>query len=120
MNVSAVQEERGPRKEKHSIQRKKQPRSKTKKSNIKEDISLEFQFMNHQSNHYDILVQILLTCVKEARKNHHFQKFSKIQQDIILRNVWSECFVLRASHWSINIFKVFERYKILNLLRSLI
>lgn len=58
---------------------------------------------------HQILAQILLTCIKQARNNEHFRHFAKSQQNVILKNVWSECFVLRASHWSIDIGSIVDK-----------
>lgn len=60
--------------------------------------------------HYHIMAQILIACIKQTRQNESFRYFTKPQQDVILRNVWSECFILRASHWSIDVTQVIDRY----------
>ena len=93
MNVSAVQEERGPRRLKEL---KKIPNSCRPSSLKCED--------NRQ-----ILVQILVTCLQQAQQNSlQFQSISKLQRDTILQHVWSELFVLRASHWPIDISNALE------------
>lgn len=58
---------------------------------------------------HQILAQILITCIKQARNNEHFRHFAKSQQNVILKHVWSECFVLRASHWSIDIGSIVDK-----------
>lgn len=59
--------------------------------------------------HYQILAQILIACIKQAKLNENFRQFSLYQQKFILKHVWSECFVLRASHWSIDIGSIIEQ-----------
>lgn len=91
MNVTAVQEERGPRqlKELKKITQNCQP--------------LKFEDNRH------ILVQILVTCLQQAQQNSlQFQSISKLQRDLILQHVWSELFILRASHWPIDISNSLE------------
>jgi nuclear receptor len=66
MDIKAVQEERGPRKRKLT----KTLKRKSKKNQ-------EMKSTDKQKNHFEILVQILLTCLKEARQNQHFKQFSK-------------------------------------------
>lgn len=90
MNVSAVQEERGPRRLK-KIPQHCHPSSLKCEDNRK------------------ILVQILVTCLQQAQQNSlQFQSISKLQRDTILLHVWSELFVLRASHWPIDISNALE------------
>ncbi|XP_037040287.1 nuclear receptor subfamily 2 group E member 1 [Bradysia coprophila] len=109
MNVAAVQEERGPRKQ------KKLRESKFDSSILQCDVlasspseytqvAQPIEGLQHQ-----ILAQILITCIKQARNNEHFRHFARSQQNIILKNVWSECFVLRASHWSIDIGSIVDK-----------
>lgn len=106
----AVQEERGPRKHKKLRDVKLdssigQP-SVMVPSNLCDhgQLAQPIEGLQHQ-----ILAQILITCMKQARNNEHFRHFSKCQQNVILKNVWSECFVLRASHWSIDIGNIVEK-----------
>lgn len=60
------------------------------------------------SEHQEMLVQILLTCLKQAQSSECFRAVSKLQRNVILRSVWSELFVLKASHWPIDIFDAVE------------
>lgn len=60
--------------------------------------------------HLQILSQILVTCLQQAKANENFRHFDMQQQHHILRHVWSECFVLRAAHWTIDIGFIIERY----------
>ncbi|XP_058454543.1 retinoic acid receptor RXR-gamma [Malaya genurostris] len=83
MNASAVQEERGPRKN-----RKLQART------------------IHPSQ---ILAQVMVACIRQARVNESFASFSREQQNQILRHVWFECFILRVANWSIDISSIVER-----------
>lgn len=55
------------------------------------------------------MAQILVACVKQAKINEHFQQLAIQQQKNILKNVWTECFVLRASHWPIDIGPVIDQ-----------
>ncbi|XP_059611065.1 retinoic acid receptor RXR-beta [Phlebotomus argentipes] len=90
MNVAAVQEERGPR--------------KPKKLTGNLPTSLEQQI----TLHYQIMVQILIACIKQARCNEDFRLLGRGLQNSILQVVWPECFILRASHWSIDIRSIIE------------
>lgn len=93
MKVSAVQNERGPR---HKM-------LKITKFNVD-----EIKIMKFEDNR-KILVQILLTCLKQAQQNSQaFQLISNVQRGIILQHVWSELFVLRVSHWPIDISNALE------------
>lgn len=89
MEVSAVQEERGPR--------------TTRKLQFASKIPLK-----HPSDgvNYQILAQILIVCIKQAKANEQFRHFDAKQQDVILRHVWGECFLLRAAHWSVDISSI--------------
>ncbi|KAM7363097.1 nuclear hormone receptor 83 [Cochliomyia hominivorax] len=57
---------------------------------------------------FQMLAQILVTCLRQAKSNEQFRTLSRCQQETILYSVWSECFVLRASHWTLDITDVFE------------
>ncbi|XP_046805892.1 nuclear receptor subfamily 2 group E member 1 [Lucilia cuprina] len=57
---------------------------------------------------FQMLAQILVTCLRQAKSNEQFRTLSRCQQETILHSVWSECFVLRASHWTLDITAVFE------------
>lgn len=56
--------------------------------------------------HHQILAQILITSLNQVKNNENLRHFHRQQQDEILRNTWMECFILRASHWSIDITSV--------------
>lgn len=90
----AVQDERGPRKHKslgiERIDELHMPRS-------------------IDTFHLEILTQILIGCIKQAKANDSFRLLNDEQKKTILAQVWCECFVLRASHWSIDISFVIER-----------
>lgn len=107
---SAVQEERGPRKQ------KKLRETKFDSSISQHDILAPTRVHTQQVTQpieglqHQILAQILITCIKQARNNEHFRHFARSQQNVILKNVWSECFVLRASHWSIDIGSIVDKY----------
>ena len=111
MNVAAVQQERGPRKSKlHERPSQIHPiRSKTKRA-LRSRTSLihPSNYNNFNVNH-GILVQILVTCVKQAKLNEYFGAFSEQQQESTLKKVWSECFILKAAHWPINITSFVEK-----------
>lgn len=57
---------------------------------------------------FQMLAQILVTCLRQAKSNEQFRTLSRCQQETILHSVWSECFVLRASHWTLDITAVFD------------
>lgn len=84
MSVTSVQQERGPR-------------------------HLKILKSFPQNSDRNVLTQILLTCLRQAQQNHpQFALISKTQLDLILRHVWCELFVLRASHWPIDISNALE------------
>ncbi|EDW83837.1 uncharacterized protein Dwil_GK13826 [Drosophila willistoni] len=93
MNISAVQEERGPRStSQQGVEvSKMMPRPLSAASPA------------GQAVHFQILAQILVTCLRQAKQNEQFRLLESSQQDAILQVVWSECFILRASHWSLDI-----------------
>ncbi|XP_055907017.1 photoreceptor-specific nuclear receptor [Eupeodes corollae] len=105
MNVRAVQEERGPRNGAKLEMGFRRNRYKIRSYSavVCESSVLSSNIVPHQ-----ILAQILVTCVKQARNNEHFRMLESRQQDIILANVWSECFVLSGSHWPLDITGLIE------------
>ncbi|XP_031621573.1 nuclear receptor subfamily 2 group E member 1 [Contarinia nasturtii] len=109
MNVNAVQEERGPRKQKPIIQSNILNEAKNIPINSMPKI-LPFPFETNQTLNFNVMAQILVACVKQAKVNEHFQQFPLPQQKNILKNVWTECFVLRSSHWPIDIAPIIEQY----------
>ncbi|XP_038122253.1 retinoic acid receptor RXR-gamma [Culex quinquefasciatus] len=56
-----------------------------------------------------ILAQVLVACIRQARVNENFAHFGREQQNQILRHVWAECFILRVANWSIDITSIVER-----------
>lgn len=107
--IEAVQEERGPRKQKPIIQ-----------SNIFEDVnsssptsnyiskSMPITIESNRTMNFNVMAQILIACVKQAKLNEYFQQLTLEQQKIILKQVWTECFVLRASYWPIDIGPIID------------
>ncbi|XP_018796232.1 PREDICTED: retinoic acid receptor RXR-gamma [Bactrocera latifrons] len=57
---------------------------------------------------FQILAQILVTCLRQAKCNEQFRTLTPTQQEAILNVVWNECFVLRASHWSLDITSMID------------
>jgi hypothetical protein len=57
----------------------------------------------------DMLTQILLTCLRQAQCNDCFQMVCQQQRNHILRYVWLELFILKASHWPIDVSQAIER-----------
>lgn len=107
----AVQEERGPRKNKTYVNLGNATVPTTKPK-----IHMGFQKNQFTSMveptvslNFNILGQILIACVKQAKLNENFQQLSLPQRKLILKNVWTECFVLRASHWPIDITPIVEQ-----------
>ncbi|XP_054746825.1 retinoic acid receptor RXR-beta [Anastrepha obliqua] len=96
MNVTAVQEERGPRTQAATATAaavKQRPHTGVPNAVIASGNTMNFQ----------ILAQILVTCLRQAKCNEQFRTLTSVQQEAILSVVWNECFVLRASHWSLDI-----------------
>lgn len=101
MNVTAVQEERGPRK----------PRKSTGSSKVTTPISARSTSVKSsftEGMQFQILAQILVACVRQARCNEFFRLFDQCQQNEILKVVWSELFILKASHWSLDLSRVLD------------
>ncbi|XP_067614562.1 retinoic acid receptor RXR-beta [Eurosta solidaginis] len=96
MNVAAVQEERGPRN--HNVGISRFAPSKPICNVAHNAVTASGNAMNFQ-----ILAQILVTCLRQAKCNEQFRRLAAAQQECILSVVWHECFVLRASHWSLDI-----------------
>lgn len=63
----------------------------------------------NQTLNFNAMAQILVVCVRQAKLNEHFQQLQPKQQKVILKHVWTECFVLRASHWPIDIDPVIDQ-----------
>lgn len=118
MDISAVQQERGPRRQKLIKRENFTKKTKGKKFLIGKSVEKfppqkatahEAPSSSTTSNeHKEMLIQILLTCLKQAQQSECFRTVSKYQSNVILRNAWSELFVLKASHWPIDIVAAVE------------
>uniref|UniRef100_A0A1B0C9U6 Nuclear receptor domain-containing protein n=3 Tax=Lutzomyia longipalpis TaxID=7200 RepID=A0A1B0C9U6_LUTLO len=110
MNVAAVQEERGPRRPKKLTGNlPSEKRRNTTKINHQQLPPFPSSPLEQQITlHYQIMVQILIACIKQARCNEDFRHLDSHLQSSILQVVWPECFILRASHWSIDIRSIIE------------
>lgn len=110
LSTLAVQEERGPRKQKQITQSNIYTEVKhPAHSSILIPKSIPFTFETNQTLNFNVMAQILIACVKQAKLNEYFQQLPSQQQKTILKHVWTECFVLRASHWPINIGPVIDQ-----------
>lgn len=106
LSPPAVQDERGPRRTKPTL-----------RLNTVEITNLEYDpkkavpttLQPSISLNFNVLTQILITCIKQAKSNESFLQFSMPQRQLILKNVWAECFVLRASQWPIDISLIIEQ-----------
>ena len=74
--------------------------------------------MNGDQQRYRILIQILVSCIEQARHGTLLY-FDRAQQNIILGVVWFECFLLRAACWTIDVLPVVETCKDTSLAMSL-
>lgn len=101
MNAAAVQEERGPRNQQVTLYRS------TRRNPSQPQLTASTS-PHSQALHFQILAQILVTCLRQAKANEQFALLERCQQDAILQVVWSEVFVLRASHWSLDISSMVE------------
>ncbi|XP_017073671.2 nuclear receptor subfamily 2 group E member 1-like [Drosophila eugracilis] len=101
MNSAAVQEERGPRNQQVALYR-------STRRHLPPSVSAPSPTPHSQTFHFQILAQILVTCLRQAKVNEQFTLLERCQQDAILQVVWSEIFVLRASHWSLDISALIE------------
>lgn len=98
MKISAVQEERGPRKlNKNYLQNFYYYKKITK-------ISKNQQKLFNRNDYYQILIQIFITCIKQAKANNYFHFIIDTKQkNIILMKIWFEYFILRAAYWPLDI-----------------
>nr|CAD7262805.1 unnamed protein product [Timema shepardi] len=67
-----------------------------------------FSFMSLQvpvrgEFYHEIAAQILLMSLRQSRRNEHFSVLPRCDQDAILRQVWSELFLLHAAYWPIDV-----------------
>lgn len=118
MNMSAVQEERGPRRQKVVKRGKSAKKSKVRNFFFAQSLEKVEQFSPappqiptseaSSSVQQEMLIQILLTCLQQAQHSECFQTVTEYQKNVILRSVWSELFVLKASHWPIDIVAAIE------------
>lgn len=51
---------------------------------------------------YEIVAEIFLSSIRNARRHKYFSKINPISQNIILRNNWSAIFILHLSTWPID------------------
>jgi nuclear receptor len=94
MNIAAVQQKRGPR------------AGKAKSSGK----FGKWQIFPHTvSTDDEILMQILASCIQQARLNEQFRKFGADQRERILKLVWPEYFMLKLAYWSIDISGVVDK-----------
>ncbi|EDV93804.1 photoreceptor-specific nuclear receptor [Drosophila grimshawi] len=103
MNITAVQEERGPRTQHQSQPSNSNHCRRLLLARTSSTPSPTPPVAGGQTLHFQILAQILVTCLRQAKLNEQFRLLERAQQDAILQVVWSECFILRASHWSLDI-----------------
>ncbi|XP_017046612.1 nuclear receptor subfamily 2 group E member 1 [Drosophila ficusphila] len=101
MNAAAVQEERGPRNQQVTLYR-------NSRRPPPQSLPASSPTPHSQAIHFQILAQILVTCLRQAKCNEQFALLDRSQQDAILQVVWGEIFVLRASHWSLDISGMIE------------
>ncbi|XP_037942930.1 nuclear receptor subfamily 2 group E member 1 [Teleopsis dalmanni] len=125
MNVTAVQEERGPRNtatnntftSATAALTKYKTRLSTTQQRVcsfsltaSSTVATPYYTLTDTGNvfNFQILAQVLVTCLRQAKCNEQFRLLERCQQEAILQVVWSECFVLRASHWSVDISSLIE------------
>ncbi|KAJ3655035.1 hypothetical protein Zmor_014180 [Zophobas morio] len=106
MNVSAVQEERGPRKPK--ITSKKILPDFSPLNSETFPYSSPSRLLQTETNPaHELAAQILLVTIKQARCNAGFGLLNRFSQNTILGNLWAPLFLLRAAHWpseNVNMF----------------
>ncbi|XP_075145075.1 uncharacterized protein LOC142220069 [Haematobia irritans] len=108
MNVQAVQEERGPRHQNSSSYRSGAFTARSIGRESCTNIAKSSSNTPRSMVNMQLLTQILVTCLRQASANEQFRTLPFCQQETILHLVWSECFVLRASHWTLDITAVFR------------
>lgn len=119
MSISSVQKARGPRRKVKNAKINHERSSNFKlnhsngfnttilgssMSNVSESSTSTDEIVSRK-----MLAQILLTCLQQAQVNECFQMVSQEQRNRILKNVWIELFILKASHWPIDVSQAIER-----------
>ncbi|KAL1397889.1 hypothetical protein pipiens_009395 [Culex pipiens pipiens] len=108
MNAAAVQDERGPRKNRNQrLQNAGGGRMFLRKPIGVKLVATGVRAKDNLPS--QILAQVLVACIRQARVNENFAHFGREQQNQILRHVWAECFILRVANWSIDITSIVER-----------
>ncbi|XP_049822379.1 LOW QUALITY PROTEIN: nuclear receptor subfamily 2 group E member 1 [Aethina tumida] len=103
MNVAAVQEERGPRKQAVRLRRspRRQKPSPTSPSTLQ---------CRRQLSH-EMAAQVLLISIKQARCNAGFGLLNRLSQNIILSHLWAPLFILRLSYWPVDTSNVLPTHR---------
>lgn len=97
--ITAVQEERGPRKPKSSSP-KMTRRSKNSKMLLKKDDNSKSPNVILDQSFYDLTAHILLKAIKQVRNSTFFGILDRTSQDECLKIVWGPIFLLKAAHWT--------------------
>lgn len=135
---TAVQEERGPRKSKSLNIRRyaRQLRSTSVHSDLHHHRhnqstsqtlpqppvppTLSHTIQPPPNLQHHILIRILVACLQTvAHSNEPFRRLGRPLQAHLLRHVWSECFVLRAAHCSVDVAGIVDECGSVPLRRAL-
>ncbi|KAK0083518.1 hypothetical protein PV325_008672 [Microctonus aethiopoides] len=138
MNISAVQEERGPRR-----RNKVSSTSTTLTWNSSESFTCIFGSKNlslqmkdvekiqsdtlrsslsgapriispDETIYYEIAAQIFLSAIRDARRHTDFSTMNIVDQNSMLRENWAAMFILRAATWPLDLTKIHAQNLMIN------
>ncbi|XP_065204318.1 nuclear receptor subfamily 2 group E member 1 [Planococcus citri] len=105
MDVSAVQQERGPRKSKRNLEvmNLKSETNNTERSAFTVVSKTNSRDSSAGSLKYEISMQILISTIKMAKSSELFKFLPHSEQNTILKNVWSQLFLLNMAYWPLDV-----------------
>ncbi|XKL60289.1 hypothetical protein PGB90_001305 [Kerria lacca] len=117
MDVSAVQQERGPRKPKQTHDSNisdikiKLKDFKSKRSAFSLVTKMNTKITSTDDFKYEIATQILFSTLQMAKFSELFKVLHRTEQNIILRNVWCQLFLLNLAYWPIDVTQFLRNFE---------